>query len=84
MPHAGTPFLPRPRFLVRDNREPVMLPSNGLITRGVTAWSGDDFDDVVEDNVHVFTGSLRKTVAEGAGKSLMFKALGQNKVKENS
>ena len=62
MPHAENPFRPRTRFVVRDNMEPVMLPGNGLITRVVTAWSGDDFDDVVKDNAHMFTESSRNTM----------------------
>ena len=63
MRDAENSFKPRPTSVVRDNMEPVMLPGNGLITRGVTAYTGENFEDAVEESIQMSTGSLRNAVA---------------------
>ena len=62
MRDAENNFKPRARSVVPNNMEPIMLPGNGLITRGVTTWSGNDFEDVIDDNIQMITGSSRNTM----------------------
>ena len=39
-----------------------MLPCNGPTIRGVTSWSGDDSEDVIDDHIQITTGSSRNTM----------------------
>ena len=63
MRDAENSFKPRSRSVVRDNMDPIMLPGNGLITRGVAAWNGDDYEDAVDESIQMSTGNLRNAVA---------------------
>ena len=72
MRDAENNFKPRARSVVPNNMESIMLPDNGLITRGVTTWSGDDFEDVVDDNIQMTTGSSRNTMATSGRETSRF------------
>ena len=64
---------PRPRNVVPGDMDPIMLPANGPIFRGVMTWSEQfdeqDYRDVIEDNIRMFGGNSRNIVAARGARS---------------
>ena len=57
-------FKSRPRHVLQGPMDPIMLPSNGPIMRGVVPYySDEECGDVIEDNIRMFGGNARDFVA---------------------
>ena len=74
MPNEKGTFKPRRRSFVREDNEPIMLPGNGHIIRGVVPYRGDDYfdediDESVRNNWQLFSGRRGAATTRGRGNS---------------